>query len=256
MIARAELAKAAAAKRLTIENAETDYLLEMVLYNICTEVGSALVLKGGTALYKFRNLPRFSEDLDFTRDAKRLDLERVLRRTLASLAAAGIVGRLSEFSSHPVETTGRLSLRGPLYDGSKESLGAVTINTSMRERPRTSEREMLIPSYRELPAFDVWVMSDREMFAEKIRAIMSRRRARDAFDVWFLLRRGVRPDPGLVAQKLKTLKLKYSPELFEARLDGLRALWSVDLRGLVAGELPRFADVRREIVEGLRPLGD
>jgi predicted nucleotidyltransferase component of viral defense system len=249
MIGLDELARVAEAKRLSLDNAETDYLLEMLLFALCGEVKVKLILKGGTALYKFFNLPRFSEDLDFTLNARRLDVESLFKGVLRTLATAGIDGRLTELSRYPRDITARLSLRGPLYDGSKESLVSITANISLREKPIKIIKEMFRPYYREIPAFDIWIMDAPELLAEKIRAVLTRRRARDTFDVWFLLKRGIKPDISLINRKLKIYKLKFSHAEFLRKIDGAASLWETDLHGLIIGELPAFEKIKAEIVK-------
>ena len=45
---------------------ERDYLLTLLLDEICSVFSNELVFKGGTALKYFYGLNRFSEDLDFS----------------------------------------------------------------------------------------------------------------------------------------------------------------------------------------------
>ena len=47
------------------EHIEKDYFQDILLYKLFSK-SNDLVFKGGTALYKIYNLPRFSEDLDFS----------------------------------------------------------------------------------------------------------------------------------------------------------------------------------------------
>lgn len=47
------------------EHIEKDYFQEVILYNLFRKTNE-FIFKGGTALYKLYNLPRFSEDLDFS----------------------------------------------------------------------------------------------------------------------------------------------------------------------------------------------
>ncbi|MEK6845352.1 MAG: nucleotidyl transferase AbiEii/AbiGii toxin family protein, partial [Nanoarchaeota archaeon] len=66
MLRKDELAKIAEAKHLSLFNAERDYLLEVILFALYTNMKNELIFKGGTAMYKVYKLNRFSEDLDFT----------------------------------------------------------------------------------------------------------------------------------------------------------------------------------------------
>ena len=71
-----ELADIASVRGLSLRNVELDYLLDVCLYTV-SRYRRALVFKGGTALYKFHGLDRFSEDLDFVQGKRRLDIEKV-----------------------------------------------------------------------------------------------------------------------------------------------------------------------------------
>jgi predicted nucleotidyltransferase component of viral defense system len=56
------------AKRKSLKNREhieKDYFQDLLLYHIYKKSNN-FIFKGGTCLYKLYNLPRFSEDLDFS----------------------------------------------------------------------------------------------------------------------------------------------------------------------------------------------
>lgn len=53
MIRREELKRVAERKRISISNAEKDYLLEVLLFSISQEIGDAIVLEGGMSLYSY-----------------------------------------------------------------------------------------------------------------------------------------------------------------------------------------------------------
>ncbi|MHA1185882.1 MAG: hypothetical protein ACTSSK_03265 [Candidatus Heimdallarchaeota archaeon] len=52
----------------------------------------------------------------------------------------------------------RFAIRGPLYDGSKNSMSRVTINISKRERPISLFTKLLITTYPEIPSFELSVL--------------------------------------------------------------------------------------------------
>ena len=133
MIRREELRRVAERKRISISNAEKDYLLEILLFAISQDVGDRLILKGGTSLYKLYNLNRFSEDLDFTLNSKRFNYTDYAEVLSKSTRLLGI------YSTSVVETYNRetnifFSFRGPLYDGGKPSICHISLNISHRER--------------------------------------------------------------------------------------------------------------------------
>ena len=56
----------------------------------------------------------------------------------------------------------------------------------------------------QLGSFELRVLRVDELLAEKVRAVMTRDKPRDVYDVWLLLRNGVKLDKGLVEKKLRT----------------------------------------------------
>ncbi|RLF37372.1 MAG: hypothetical protein DRM99_00490, partial [Thermoplasmata archaeon] len=89
MISRIELTRIAKTKHLTVRNAEKDYLLELLLFALSDDRRS-LAFKGGTALYKFYNLNRFSEDLDFDLVGKRFDIDKMIKKIIRNLDLTGM----------------------------------------------------------------------------------------------------------------------------------------------------------------------
>ncbi|MBU4245435.1 MAG: nucleotidyl transferase AbiEii/AbiGii toxin family protein [Nanoarchaeota archaeon] len=248
MIRKEELVRIADAKKLSMKNAEKDYLLELLLFAIFSESGDSLLFKGGTALYKFYSLNRFSEDLDFTINKRRVDIEKVVQVALRRLSALGIEGK-SDMEKYGNEINARLLFKGPLYNGSKESMAYVAINCSLREKPIAAKKELFVPFYREIPSFDVFVMGAEEILAEKVRAIYSRNKARDVYDIWFLIKRGVAPDMRMIEKKLKVCKLSFSKKAFAEKLEEKSGLFVPDLSGLIMGELPDFKKIKAEVLK-------
>jgi hypothetical protein len=249
MITRTELKRMADAKRMSLENAEKDYLLDMLLFNIYHESGNKLVFKGGTSLYKFFNLNRFSEDLDFTQNSRRFDGEGLSGQLRRRLASIGIDAGKAEIESTGNETNIVFNIKGPLYDGSKRSLCRIAMNISKRERIMLDPKpDLYVPSAKEIPSFQVFVMDEREIMAEKVRALMTREKPRDLYDLWFLLKRGVKPDLDLIDSKLKIYKKKFSREEFANRVEAKEKSWKTGLSGLVIGPLVDFKLARDEVL--------
>ena len=246
MISRLELARIAEFKHLTARNAEKDYLLEFLLYALSDD-RRFLVFKGGTALYKFYNLNRFSEDLDFDLIGKRIDTDKMIKKITRNLELAGMQRTLPEKIEYSNETNIRFVIRGPLYDGNKSSMSRVTINISKRERPITPQIKLLIATYPEIPSFELSVLDVKEIAAEKIRCIMTRDKPRDIYDLWFLSKKGVMLDTFLVNKKLKIYRLTFDLKTFLEKLNEKRKMWRRDLQDLIIGTLPEFNEVIYDI---------
>jgi predicted nucleotidyltransferase component of viral defense system len=254
LIREKELAEIASTRGISLRNIERDYLLDVCLHAV-SRYRMALVLKGGTALYKFHGLGRFSEDLDFVLGKRRLDLERVRDTVVRSCELLGIGWVLGRFDRYRNETNMDLHLRGPLYDGRKESMTRVAFNVSLREAPQEVEPTFLTSLYREIPSFELYLMSAREMMAEKVRAIMTRDKPRDVYDLWFLCMKGIDLDKGLVRRKLRLHDLDYTLDSLLSAAALRRGAWKRDLGSLVMARLPDFQEVMDAIREHLDKTG-
>ncbi len=249
-----ELGEVARLKRLTPVNAEREYLQELLLFGLYGEVGPELVFKGGTCLYKLHKLSRFSEDLDFTL-GKRIDIEEAIRRAVDRLKFLGVSGRVKEVKKAAREINFRLLFRGPLFRGSRESLCFIPLNVSLRERVvMPPERVTISSMYREIPSFDVFSMRVEEMLAEKVRAIFTRNKPRDLYDIWFLFGKGIQLDPRLVNRKLAAHGMRFDAKKFAGRIGGMAKLWRVDLKNLIIGELPEFEAIKNSVAKSIGQL--
>jgi len=246
MISRLELTRIAETKHLTIRNAEKDYLLELLLFSLSDDKRS-LVFKGGTALYKFYNLNRFSEDIDFDMIGKRFDADKMIKKIIRNLELTGMQRTLYEKTDYSNETNIRFIIRGPLYDGNKNSMSRVTLNISKRERPISSLNKLLVATYPEIPSFELTVLDEQEIAAEKIRCILTREKPRDIYDLWFLSKKGIEMDISLVNKKLKIYRLTFDLKTFLERVNEKRNMWKRDLQDLIIGTLPEFNVITNEI---------
>lgn len=250
MIKVKELERVAAIKGLNIRLAEKDYLLELLLSILFKECGRKLVFKGGTALYKLYNLNRFSEDLDFTLYTSKIDIAALMKKVLKKLNDLSINAKIKEISEYKNQKNIKLELRGPLFNGNPKTLSLLSINISLKEKPiYEQEQKMLFSQYTDIPSFDVFIMPLKELFAEKIRALLTRDKARDVYDVWFLLMKGAEFDITLFNKKLKLYNKKFGFKNFIEKLESQRKNWEVDLNGLIIGQLYPFDRIKKEIIE-------
>lgn len=249
MINREELLANAKFKGLAPKFVELDYLQDIALINIYREFGNSLVFKGGTCLYKLYQLNRFSEDLDFTA-TKGFKAKDFFQRLPYFFNLLDIKSRVN-VKKFENTTNIYLEIHGPLYDGKKETSTTLIFNISFRERILLPvQRHPYKPIYKELRPFDLFAMDEREILAEKVRAIYARDKARDIYDIWYLLtRKDVSFDIKFVNKKLSFDKLRFEKEKFLIKVEEKKVSWERDLGGLIAGELPLFALVKKEIEE-------
>ncbi|MDP2908921.1 MAG: nucleotidyl transferase AbiEii/AbiGii toxin family protein [Nanoarchaeota archaeon] len=234
--------------------AEKDYLLEISLLSMARNTKDELVFKGGTCLYKFYKLDRFSEDLDFTL-RKPLDIDALIKKVIAGLASFGIEAEVKE--KRNVQNSIMLTLRakGLLYNGKPQSLSSfgidINIESSIDLEPSLASYNSLYP---DIPSFTVLIMQEKEILAEKARAIASRDKARDVYDFWFLLKKGVALDLKLVKEKFRYYKQEWDEKQFIKKLGEKKKIWLTELQPLVPS-VPDFNEVKIYIAEKVSKAG-
>ncbi len=250
MLEKEQIERISGIKGLSVKNTEKDYLLEMMLFILTNETGKKLIFKGGTALYKLYSLNRFSEDLDFTLDYFKIDIDKLFTKIIKRLKDVGIYGRIKEISDYRNQKNIKVELKGPLFDGNLKNMSIITVNISLKEKALyKAEQRKIFSQYTDIPAFDVFVMPLNELLAEKIRELLTRDKARDVYDVWFLLNKGAKLIPKDVNKKLKKYRLSFSTKYFIAKIDEKEKSWENDLNGLILGSLPDFNYVKKEMID-------
>ena len=248
MIEKAELLRIAEFKGISPRFAELDYFQDIALLNIYRQFGKALAFKGGTCLYKVFQLNRFSEDLDFTagKGFKSKDFFQRLPKFYEMLDIKSFV-RVEEFHK---SVSAHLDIEGLFFDGTPKTRATLLFNISIREGTRLPIQRIPYKSlYHEIRTFDLFVMDEKEILAEKVRAVYERAKPRDVYDIWYLLtKRGVSFDERLVNRKLSE---KFNSDRFFDKIEEKKISWKRDLGALIAGGLPNFNQVKNEIVEGM-----
>lgn len=249
MLSRGELEPTAQLKRLSLMHAEKDYLQNAILYTLYSSAGKEMVFKGGTCLYKLYGLNRFSEDLDFS-VSKPVDFKKLLEKVMRLIGQNGVHGRIKIFEEYKNRINATLELKGPLYNGNPKSLCFIGMDVNVREPTLfPPERLVLHHPYRDIPGFDVFAMSISEILLEKIESIFNRNKARDVYDLWFLLKyKEAKIDYSLLNKKLKRINAAFSKGRFIEKLQEKSSTWKSDVAPLLAGQLPAFAQVKEEIL--------
>lgn len=155
-----------------------------------TSLGPLLGFKGGTAVYLFYGLPRFSTDLDFDLlDSKKEEFvfntaEKVIR----------FYGTLKEKSNKKNTLFYLLSY--------SEELQNIKVEVSKRSFGSAYE----LKNYLGIPLL---VMKKEDLFANKLAALLERKEVanRDLFDLWFFLRNNWEVNQTIV-EKRSSLPLK------------------------------------------------
>lgn len=179
-----------------------EYIQLVFLQKLATEVeGNNIYFKGGTAIHLLFGAPRFSEDLDFTVGlaAERFSLviDKILGRMEREEAVSwkekpSIAGKRILLTAPPV------MLKNPVF---------VNLDFSFREQVLAPGCSGITSPYPVSFSSFVWHLSREEILAEKIRAVMTRRKGRDLYDLWYLLSTGTKLHDDYMKKKLNYYKL-------------------------------------------------
>lgn len=191
MLSKEEIMRIAGEKDLNPSAISKDYVLGWILFGISkSSIGDNLIFKGGTALSKihFPEGWRLSEDLDFTLvdNVAPETLEKILKEEVPKIIKDAI-GMDLRLKDRPYSNEGFYQSRFQ-YDG---PLGKDTVKIKITREQTIGELETKkMPQVFDYPSFDVRVYSLDEILAEKIRSIIQRKKIRDYYDVWRLLKTG------------------------------------------------------------------
>jgi predicted nucleotidyltransferase component of viral defense system len=205
-----------------------------------------LVFKGGTYLWFFYGLPRFSEDLDFTTISKVNG--NISEKVSKGLSLLGVANEARVESNDKNSFSFKIMAHGPLYS-SQNSRCVVYVEISKRENVlnETLPAKLDLQEY-QLPVRILMGMNLDEVAAEKVRAIMSRNKARDAYDLYYLIKeKKVKFDKEIVDKKLEYIGKRFLLADFRAALGEKGRTFEKELTNLVFRLPPRFEEVKSAI---------
>lgn len=224
---------------------EKDYLQHIILGAISRDLAGMLAFKGGTALQKMGIITRFSEDLDFT--AKQVPtLERLQRISSGIFSAFNYPVEFDSLTDDERTLSFRMRIRGPLYQG-RDSISTLRLEISKRERIMLPpERREINPQYADIIPYVLEVMDLNEILAEKVRAIMTRDKARDLYDLSFIIARNVEVSRDMINRKLAYYNMEFDVDSFMDKCKLLERRWSSEMQILVE-MLPPFTEALEEV---------
>ncbi len=229
---------------------EKDYAQHWILSYLGRQ-GFGGAFKGGTCLQKAFGLSRYSEDLDFTlQDAGEPDIDAFC----AFLSSAGFGHCTFKRKDWRGSRSVGLNVEGPLYNGRELSRCHVSLDFGLEERLqlKTKARAIRTP-YPDLMSYTLQVMALKEIAAEKVRALFTRRSARDLYDLQFLLKMGAKPSTELVRTKLERVGLNFSEAQLERDIKHLKTIWPAEMKSLAAGHAD-YAQAKKEVLDALKTL--
>ncbi len=107
------------------------------------------------------------------------------------------------------------------------------------------------PIYQDMQKINILCMTEEEIFAEKVRAIMTRQKARDLFDLNFLINKGIFAKKDLIEQKLAYYGLSFDVDKLIIKIKSYEKYWGTELGGLIS-DLPIFISVQDNVIHLLR----
>ena len=251
MISKKELQDYARLKGLTLGNAEKDYLIDIALLSISRNTKNELVFKGGTCLYKFYKLNRFSEDLDFSATHE-INIDKLISCIILDFEKFGIKVVLHKKKEQKSSILIILRLEGPLFSGNSATYASIGIDVNVKSsvdlKPEFLEYNSFYP---DLPKISILCMKQEEIFAEKIRALMTRTRARDLFDVNFLLEKNIYAEESLIVKKMSYYNNEFKVSKLMQKIRSLDKIWKKELWGF-ASEIPNFQQTSKEVIKKLK----
>src|SRR3989338_4806042 len=228
MIEAKTLKELAVRQQTTMDNIVREYLQHLFLSFLYQEKKSELLLfKGGTALRLVWRSPRFSEELDFTGTKISISqIESLMEAALEKVESEGIKTDIEESKK---TSGGYLAI---FYFKTDEYESGIQIEVSLRTEPKEAGVAALIQSDL-IPAYTLMHLDQKRLVGEKIQACLTRAKARDFYDLYFILRSRMAFKETF--SKDKTLKVKLMAMIERQKLD-------------IRSELKRFLPVNQHML--------
>lgn len=238
MLTTETIRKLANKLQTTEANIQQEYLQHLFLSYFYQQPLTAIIyFKGGTALHLVHNSPRFSEDLDFNTledDIKKI--EDCVLDTLQEVEREGISTAVEESK----KTTG--GYLGIFRFTLNEMAVVIQVEISFRKAHNIGELKTIVNDF--IPTYTVFALEQDQLVDEKIQALLTRKKPRDFYDLYFILRANLLPlkKKGILSEVLAILKqtdLNFENELKQFLP---KSHWAImrDFKVVLAREIQRF----------------
>ncbi|MBI2105963.1 nucleotidyl transferase AbiEii/AbiGii toxin family protein [Candidatus Woesearchaeota archaeon] len=226
------------------EYIEKDYFQDLFLFHLFKKTNK-LIFKGGTALYKLYGLKRFSEDLDFSllENLNTKSIEQIIRDMVENTGCFKIKSIKETKDSLLI----KISCKGIL---TKYNTLRIDINFKNKVI-KGFDIKNYISEFIDINPFSLRSLKLEEIISEKIHALFTREKARDVYDLFFLLRISAL-DKKLTQEKLKIFDIKYNPQKIAGKIENIKAVWEKELNPFVLDELPTYKNVKKFVIEKLK----
>ncbi len=207
--------------QININNIVREYWEMFILNELyASSLASVLIFKGGTALRLIYNSPKFSEDLDFSLIEKInfKDFEEIIKKIVASQSELSVKEiaskRYTYFALIKFQQNYLIKTLSIKIEISKRKTEYKNFNSLIASSPTSNFK----------PLLKVFTLD--HILKDKFQALLTRRKARDLFDAWFikeLLRNKqiILPDTLIVAQNIKQELHKLLPKNYHSIISEL-----------------------------------
>ena len=228
---------------------EKDYVLSIVLKHLSGwNLKDKVVFKGGTAIKKiYFAEARFSEDLDFSAiNVEPEEIENELKTIFENKKI--------------LDTDFKLLLKEKTSSGLRFALKFTSVlnypqtirfDFSFRENLEKKQEERQVIDYYGIGEAKLKVLSIEEILAEKIHALFTRTVARDLYDVWFLMQKGVKINRQLTDKKFSYYNEKIEVTELEKKISRFEPKWGKDLSQFLK-DVPKIKDIQTQVIQTVK----
>ena len=172
-----------------------------------------IIFKGGTCIRLIYGGQRFSEDLDFTVNIKEslfLDKINVFFNQLTNTFPITVKEKESIIGKTFLLTAEIINFKTKLF---------IKLDFSFREDVFEPTKSIMMSDYPIITSNYIFTLSKDEILAEKIRAIMTREKLRDLYDLWILQELGATINVSMINKKLEYYKETFNKDAFIKRIE-------------------------------------
>lgn len=187
MISQTAIQSLAQKRQSTELNIRREYIQNLFLsYFYQQPESDKIYFKGGTALKIIYQSPRFSEDLDFSSTTPTVNkLEDIIIRTTREIEREGIEVDVKESKK---TSGGYLAI---IHFQLNNQEVAIQLEVSQRKGINKGVVVTVVNDF--IPPYTLVALSQDQLVAEKIQALLTRQKARDFYDLYYILRANLLP---------------------------------------------------------------
>jgi len=246
MISVEELNAIKEKRNTTLYYGEKEYL-QYVFLNAISKYTENFVFKGGTCLRIIYGLERASEDLDFSTNISANKLKKIVGKCLKDFDLLNIKYNIYAEKEFKGNIRFEVRFEGPLFIGKNSSTNTLKIDFN-NLKVKNKIVKVVQKLFSDIPLFTIVVLDEKEILAEKIRALINRSESRDFYDIWMILNKGAEIDKELIINKLK----EENSDLAQLKIPSEKE-YERDLKYLITN-IPPYEQVKKEILELINKL--